>query len=132
MYVQYLKDLRGLNLGECTISKWTIVIMDNLLRESSYFQIQGLGLMSQWFTSPNSWGYFISNRYGCFGDVKQIPKSWDINPKPCNYEPIPKNPRFPRSSPNDDPIIPWTTRFLRRKDAMGCWMACWGFNGMTF
>ena len=26
-------------------------------------------------------GYFIS-RYGCFGDVKPIPNSWVINPKP--------------------------------------------------
>ena len=37
--------------------------------------IQGLGLMSQCFTSPYYiGGYFISNRYGWFGDVKQIPK----------------------------------------------------------
>ena len=35
---------------------------------------QGLGLMSQCFTSPKYWGYFISNRYGCFSDVKEIPK----------------------------------------------------------
>ena len=38
--------------------------------------------MSQFFTSPNSWGYFISNRYGWFGDVTQISNSWDINPHP--------------------------------------------------
>ena len=27
------------------------------------FMKQGLGLMSQWFTSPNYWGYQFSNRY---------------------------------------------------------------------
>ena len=27
-------------------------------------------------------GDVISNRYLVTGDVKQIPKSWDINPKP--------------------------------------------------
>ena len=30
----------------------------------------------------------MSNRYGWFGDVKPIPKSWDINPNPCKISMI--------------------------------------------
>ena len=29
--------------------------------------------------------YFISNKYVVTGDVKQNPKSWHINPHPCNH-----------------------------------------------
>ena len=35
------------------------------------------------FISPNYQGDIISSRYGCFGDVKQIPNYRDINPNPC-------------------------------------------------
>ena len=41
----------------------------------------GVGWMSQCFTSPFCWGYFISKRYGCFGDVEKSPER-DINPNP--------------------------------------------------
>ena len=35
------------------------------------------------FTSPNYKGDIMTLTDMCFGDVKQIPKSWDINPNPC-------------------------------------------------
>ena len=39
--------------------------------------------MSQCFTSPYYWGYFISNKYLVTGCESQIPNDRDINPNPC-------------------------------------------------
>ena len=56
-------------------------------------------------------GYVISI---CFGDVKQIPNSWDINPKPCLA-----------------PITIWGFSKSRGYPTFAGWFIIWKTHGKT-
>ena len=96
----------------------------------NFFDIwQGLGLMSQWFTSPNYWGYNFQQIFVLVMWNKS-PKR-DINPNPClntthlfedrNIEPPPAELQWlhRRQRLHGLRFRPWVTSASGRNDQLG-------------